>query len=68
MRVKEGSFLLAIDGHDLRTTDNPYRLLENKASVPVVLKVADDARAARARARSRCGRCRASSACSTSTG
>jgi tricorn protease len=43
VRVKEGSFLLAIDGHDLRTNDNPYRLLENKANVPVVLSVADTA-------------------------
>jgi tricorn protease len=43
VRVEEGSFLLAIDGHDLRTRDNPYRLLENKANVPVVLKVADTA-------------------------
>jgi tricorn protease len=38
--VKEGSFLLAIDGHDLTTRDNPYRLLENKANTPVLLKVA----------------------------
>jgi tricorn protease len=41
VNVKEGSFLLAVDGHDLRTSDNPYRLLENKANVPVVLKVAE---------------------------
>jgi tricorn protease len=41
VQVKEGSFLLAIDGHDLRTDDNPYRLLENKAGTPVVLKIAD---------------------------
>jgi tricorn protease len=41
--VKAGSFLLAIDGHDLTTRDNPYRLLENKAGVPVVLKVASAA-------------------------
>jgi tricorn protease len=47
--VKEGSFLLAIDGHDLRTTDNPYRFLENKASVPVILKVADNPSGAGAR-------------------
>ena len=39
--VKEGSFLLSIDGHDLTTRDNPYRLLENRAGVPVLLKVAD---------------------------
>jgi tricorn protease len=43
VQVKEGSFLLAIDGHDLRTSDNPYRLLENKAGVPVVLSVSDRA-------------------------
>ena len=49
VRVKEGSFLHAIDGHDLRTTDNPYRLLENKAGVPVVLKLADTASGAGAR-------------------
>jgi tricorn protease len=41
--VKEGSFLLAVDGHELRTDDNPYRLLENKAGKPVVLDVADAA-------------------------
>ncbi len=28
--VKEGDFLLAIDGEELRTTDNPYRLLRYK--------------------------------------
>ena len=49
VRVKEGSFLLAIDGHDLRTSDNPYRLLENKAGVQVVLSVADAASGAGAR-------------------
>jgi tricorn protease len=41
--VKEGSFLLSIDGHDLTTRDNPYRLLENKAGASVVLKVAASA-------------------------
>jgi tricorn protease len=41
--VKEGAFLLAIDGHDLRTSDNPYRLLEGKADRSVVLKLADRA-------------------------
>jgi len=49
VQVKEGSFLLAMDGHDLRTSDNPYRLLENKASVPVVLKVSHGAGGAGAR-------------------
>ncbi len=37
--VKEGEFLLAIDGHDLTTRDNPFRLLENKADRPVTLTV-----------------------------
>jgi tricorn protease len=40
VNVTEGSFILAIDGHDLTTRDNPYRLLENKANTAVVLKVA----------------------------
>jgi tricorn protease len=47
--VPAGSFLLAIDGRDLTTRDNPYRLLENKARVPVVLKVARDPEGAGAR-------------------
>jgi tricorn protease len=38
--VQEGEFLIAIDGTELATRDNPYRLLENKANRPVVLKVA----------------------------
>jgi len=37
--VHEGEFLLAIDGIDLPTSDNPYRLLENKADQQVVLTV-----------------------------
>ncbi len=37
--VKEGEFLLAIDGHDLTTRDNPFRLLENKADRQVTLRV-----------------------------
>ncbi len=39
--VKEGSFLLAIDGHDLTTADNPYRLLEGKGGKVVSLLVSD---------------------------
>jgi tricorn protease len=39
--VTEGSFLLAIDGVDLTTADNPYRLLEGKGGQPVVLLVND---------------------------
>lgn len=38
--VREGEYLLAVDGRDLTTADNPYRLLENKADKPVVLTVA----------------------------
>ncbi len=37
--VKEGALLLAVDGEDLTTKDNPFRLLENKADTPVVLTV-----------------------------
>ena len=41
VNVKEGSFLLAIDGQDLVAADNPYRLLEGKAAQPVVLTISD---------------------------
>jgi len=37
--VAEGSFLLAIDGHDLTTKENPYRLLEGKGNHAVTLLV-----------------------------
>jgi tricorn protease len=37
--VKEGDYLLAIDGHDLVAADNPYQLLRGKADNPVQLKV-----------------------------
>jgi tricorn protease len=39
--VKQGSFLLAIDGHEVRTIDNPYRFLENTADKQVRVTVAD---------------------------
>jgi tricorn protease len=39
--VKAGSFLLAIDGHEVHTTDNPYRFLENTADKQVRVTVAD---------------------------
>jgi tricorn protease len=39
--VKEGSFLLAIDGQDLTTADNPYRFLEGKGNRLVSLLVSD---------------------------
>ncbi|MGE3843488.1 MAG: S41 family peptidase [Vicinamibacterales bacterium] len=37
--VKTGEYVLAIDGEDLRITDDPYRLLRNKADRPVELTV-----------------------------
>ncbi len=37
--VKEGEYLLAIDGTSLLAKDNPYRLLENKADKQVTLLV-----------------------------
>ena len=37
--VAEGEFLLAIDGTDLTTADNPFRLLEGKAKRAVTLLV-----------------------------
>jgi tricorn protease len=37
--VKEGDYLIAIDGIDLPATVNPYQLLENKASTTVTLTV-----------------------------
>jgi tricorn protease len=36
--VKEGDYVLAIDGEDLRAPDNPYRLLQHKTH-PVTLTV-----------------------------
>jgi tricorn protease len=39
--VKEASFLLAIDGVDLTTKDNPYRLLEGKGGKLVSLLVSE---------------------------
>ncbi len=35
--AREGDFLLAVDGQELRTSDNPYRLLEGKAKALVTL-------------------------------
>jgi len=37
--VREGDYVLAIDGIDLAAADNPYRLLRNKADRPVRLTV-----------------------------
>ena len=37
--VKEGDYVLAIDGENLTANDNPYRLLRNKADRPVRMTV-----------------------------
>ena len=37
--VKEGDYILAIDGQDLTAKDNPYQFLRNKANRPVPLTV-----------------------------
>jgi tricorn protease len=39
VNVKEGDYVLAIDGEELLGGDNPYRLLRNKADRPVQLTV-----------------------------
>ncbi|MFQ5599220.1 MAG: S41 family peptidase [Candidatus Krumholzibacteriia bacterium] len=39
--VSEGSYVLAIDGEDLRANDNPYRMLLHKNDRPVTLTVND---------------------------
>jgi tricorn protease len=39
VNVKVGDYLLAVDGEELKGTDDPYRLLRNKADNPVSLTV-----------------------------
>ncbi len=39
VNVKEGEYLLAVGGRDLRSTDNVYQLFESKAGKQVVIKV-----------------------------
>ena len=41
--IKEGDFLLAVNGQDLQGTDDVSRLLEDTSGKPTVLKVANDA-------------------------
>jgi tricorn protease len=41
--VKEGDYLLAVDGHELKAPTNPYSLFVNTVGRTVTLKVADDA-------------------------
>ncbi len=49
LNVKEGDYLLAIDGQDLEGTDDIQRLLENTAGKNTLLKIATDAGGANAR-------------------
>jgi tricorn protease len=39
VNVSVGDYVLAIDGEELKATDDPYRLLRNKADNPVLLTV-----------------------------
>ena len=39
VNVSVGDYVLAIDGEELKGTDDPYRLLRNKADNPVILTV-----------------------------
>ena len=39
MDVRVGDYVLAIDGEELKGTDDPYRLLRNKADNPVTLTI-----------------------------
>ena len=66
--VKEGSFLLAIDGVDLTTADNPYRLLEGKANRAGRPPRERTGRRREGARRSPSARSRASRTCATSTG
>lgn len=39
VNVKEGDFLISIDGHEIKTTDNPYEFLENTIGKQVEIVV-----------------------------
>ena len=39
--VQEGDYLIAIDGREIKTDDNPYRYLQNKADRMVTLTYND---------------------------
>jgi len=41
IHVAEGEYLIAVDGHEISTKENPYKYLENKAGKQVTLKVND---------------------------
>ncbi len=39
--IREGEFLLSIDGHDVTISDNPYRFLENRVNISTQIVVND---------------------------
>jgi tricorn protease len=39
VNVKEGDFIISIDGHEVKTNENPYKYLENKAGKVITLLV-----------------------------
>src|SRR5258708_1051605 len=41
VNAKDGDYILAIDGKELKATDNPYQFLANKANRPVQLTLND---------------------------
>ncbi|MCK4237251.1 MAG: PDZ domain-containing protein, partial [Candidatus Krumholzibacteria bacterium] len=41
LNVEEGSYIIAIDGREITTPENPYIFLENKVGVQVTLKIND---------------------------
>lgn len=47
--VKEGDYLISIDGKDITTKENPYYFLENKANKSVEIKVSNSPIAANSR-------------------
>ena len=43
INIKEGDFLLAVDGHELKAPQNPYGLFVNSLGKTITLTIADDA-------------------------
>jgi tricorn protease len=41
LNVKEGDYLISIEGHPVRTVESPYKYLENKVDVQVTLEIND---------------------------
>jgi tricorn protease len=49
VNVKEGDYLISIDGREVTTADNPYLFLENKVGIPVEISVNSSPQATGAR-------------------